>query len=260
MIYIVAIIIALAIIGAIIEWLKGLIEDLFCWIGENILAILVLIGLIVIYKQYGLELALKALAVGAAIWVLAKILKAWMVQRNERKLKRHLMTHCLNCGYMTFDGWKRILPDYAGRTYPKTTSFYSIVDNFTAEIERKYIVNDKELAWLMPAVSFLKNTGMADVGQLAKVPSKGLSYTHGTPNEKLIYDTLERLRVSWKIDDDVVIEKIVLGDEAVRKDMGFKEGATIPEYYKAAYKISSAMITQQAGVVIESEELSLDDL
>lgn len=261
--YIIAIIIAIALLGALLEWIKDLIVDLFGWIGRHIPQILLVIVFFVLCSQVGVSTAVALYAVGALAYILWKNFRRWVARNNERALTEHLNRSCLKYGYMTHDRWKRALPDYVGKAYPESTSFYAIVDQFARDVEQRYIAGDEKLAWLDPAIHYLAQETAADVHQLAQVPSEGLRYTHFTPNEKLIYDAMENLYTCKKIGDKAMIQKIPLGDDAVRKDLGLREGVSIPEYYKTAYVIADELRDKRKGGgedAMESEEFSLDDL
>lgn len=260
--YLIAIVIAICIIWAILEWIKDRIVDLFGWIGRHIKGVLAVAALVGIWFQLGPDAAMVILICGALVGGVIKCCRAWIAHRNERALKKYLGVSCLRYGCMDVPKWKDKLPSFAGRRYPKATSFSRIVTEFAEEMERRYITDDEKLSWLNPAVHYLLENGIADIVQLSELPSDGLAYTHVTVNEKLIHDALEKLCIAQKETGKIIIERIPIEDEAARKEFRLQEGAAVPDYYKTAYKISDAMMSRKsdAAPAMESEELSLDDL
>lgn len=260
--YIIAFIIAIAILGALLEFIKELLGGLFGWIGRHLSQIILVILFLGLCSQVGVATTVVLYAIGALVYTLWKNLKHWIARNNERALTQHLNQNCLRFGYMNHDSWTRALPDYANKTYPESTSFYCIVDQFASDVERQYIASDEKLSWLDPAIRHLAQE-MADVHQLAQVPSEGLHYTHSTPNEKLIYDAMENLCACKKIGNKAMIQKVPLEEDAVRKDLGLRDSAAIPEYYKAAYIISDELRNKRKDGcenAVESEEFTFDDL
>ena len=270
--------IALAVIWLIcsfIGWILERIGDLFGWLWRHKPVAVGVGGFFLLSFLFGAPTALPftiLYAVGYLLvrkimeWAarLAEKLRQWARERNELMLRRCLEADCLKLGHMTPDLWRARLPAYVDLEYPEPYDFDEIVRGFAQMVEENYIDGDEQLAWLEPIVHDLVHRGMADVGQLSQVSSEGLTYTHNTPDAKLIYDALEKLRAVKKVGGKAMIEKISLTDrEQVRRDLKIPSHESVPSYYMAAYKISDALMDRRrCGSVsyIEREELVFSDL
>lgn len=239
----------------------GLISALVEWVKANKGLVTLIIAFIISCFVFGFT---ETIMISIILFILLMIISAIVKQieiNNQKKLLIHLKNNCRKLGYMNPNKWRNYLPEYANKMYP--TSFEDITRNFALEIERVYIIEDSNLSWLDPASKYLAESGMADVYELAQIPSEGLKWTHVTPNEKLIFDAMEKLSIVKKINNRKLINKINLEEEAVKSAHNFDKNKSIPKYLCAAYKIDDYFMDKKINTSesnIESEEFSLDDL
>lgn len=239
----------------------GAIAALVDWVKANKGLVTMLVAFIISWFIFGF---IETIVIAIILFVIAMIIAAIINKieiNNQKKLLIHLKNNCSKLGYMNANKWRNYLPEYADKMYP--TSFDDITKNFALQIERLNIIEDNNLSWLDPASKYLVESGMADVYELAQVPSEGLKWTHVTPNEKLIFDAMEKLSIVKKINDKKLINKINLDEEAVKSAHNFDKNKSIPKYLCVAYKIDDYFMNKKTNTNesnIESEEFSLDDL
>lgn len=243
---IIIILVVLGIIGILLDWVRD----------HKGIIIAIVAGAILLYIG-GIKLLLGAVAVLLIIGYIVSLIQ----KSNDKKLETILNTSCTQLGCVNSEAWRSRLPMYADKMY--STSFDEITQNFTQASEKQHITDDQKLTWLDPASKYLAKSVMADVYELAQVPSEGLMYTHSTPNGQLIKDAMDNLCIAKIVDNRHMIHKVQLEADAIRKAHGFREGHDVPEYLLWAYRIDDYVANKSIHKEesnIESEEISLDDL
>lgn len=250
MMQIIVVIIIIGVIGALLEWAK-----------KNVTIVVIIVLAIAGIFFWGFWTALK---VALLIFVLLLIC-GWIYnsigEKNEKELNGFLGSSCVQFGYMNDSAWVKKLPQFAGKSY--NTSFQSITSQFALNIEKRYITDDSKLTWLDPASNYLKKAFAADVWGLEQIPSPGLSYTHSTPNGKLIQEAMDYISISKIINGKHFMKKVLMEAEAVCKKHNFKSIESLPKYYLHLYTINEYFRERSVSKGesnFETEEMSLDDL
>ena len=243
------IIIGIIVVLIIIGFLKELVIEYWP-------IILVGVGVIVSFVWGGPLLGI-GIIVAIFIWFkLSECIEAY----NEKDLKSYLSNKCLKLGQVSIEEYGKIAPEYVNKKYPQNSSYIGIVSGFINESEKKYITNAGVDKWIMPALAYLHEHGMADTYELCQVvkDSPSLKYTHTSSVDKLVTNAMEkRCKEVKDADGKPVFVKVILNEEEVKKELE-KKHVTYSQFYLNAYKLNK--INAECLDTFESEEISFEEL
>lgn len=260
MVYIIAIIVILGLIGALIEFIgehkKPVLITLGCvvvlvvayralgWLGIFILfGVIVILGILVFIASniYAHDESKKETAK-----INQETQAANRAQMNENELILELNKNCYHLGLMTPEKWKKKLPNYVGRSY--MTSFESITFNFAKQIEQGHIVQNDD--WFEPFKIYILNhpSGATVTKMLNEVVCPQLKMTHVTPDGDLVNTWLVRgtKRVSKDVPELFKMTFIKEMNEYL---------FTPSEYLKHLYEKTSPEVKGNESVEIDFNEL-----
>lgn len=214
MIYIIAIIIGIIILGA----LMNLFEFLSDKIGKTTVVIVLVLDVIAyfagslrtvfIVTVIGIGISLLVRQIGKAGQhisntienhdkekkKIAQINQNTQLSReaheNEAALQAELNANCRWLGYMDVQAWSIKLPNYKSKRYLK--SFEEITQNFAKQMEQQNITQNDD--WFQPFLMYIIEhpQGGTITKMLNEVKCPQLNITHSTPDKELLYERLER--------------------------------------------------------------------
>lgn len=155
---------------------------------------------------------------------------------NRKKLLRYLELNCMELGYVPDGKWASILPEYAKLNYDNA-SFSEIVSRFSRNSQRQFIEN-ADPVWLDPLIERIHREGSADISELVRIGSPVLRHTHGTPDTELIYEALEKYRITHAGDNEATIDELPIPTKHYKVANHLHFWDRVPNYVLHRYKVT----------------------
>jgi hypothetical protein len=130
------------------------------------------------------------------------------VEKNEKTLKKYLLENCCKLGYMDVKMWNKKLPQFYTKLYK--TSFDEITKQFSLDVEKTYIEDDKEYLWLNPIIDAIFEEDIVSEKKLYEILYNSLKFTHCTSNEDLTQYGMDNVIKLKLINGHKMIENITL--------------------------------------------------